>query len=344
MRINNYNSLKIKILSFLMIIMVVYIHSYYLEAKGRIIPNMVQHIGSAITSVAVPLFYAISGFLFFNGIDSIQGCFPKIKNRIYTLLIPYLIWNVVFVLWYVAITFIPGASAYVNSDMLANLTLSAPIDSLYFLFVKPAGFQLWFLRDLILFVLCSPLFYWMIKKCKWVAFCLILVTTGWMTRFWLTSFIFGGTLAMCHENGLDLFNRKEIVRLCGIVYVMYIILNVFGISIADSVPINNYILQLCVIFPMIYIWGGYNIIVPKDYKVPKALSLAMNYTFFIFLFHEPAFNIIKKMGLKIMGDGDVSLVLLYITNPWIMIALSVYIGYLLSHVTPKFYSILVGGR
>ena len=74
-----YVSDKIKLLSALLILMVVYIHMYYTEADGNLLV-LQKIVGGGICSVAVPLFYLISGYLFFikvpNGRASI---FDKLK-------------------------------------------------------------------------------------------------------------------------------------------------------------------------------------------------------------------------------------------------------------------------
>lgn len=346
MKIDSYNSQKIKILSFWMIVMVVYIHSYYLEAESMALPNFVQRLGGSITSVAVPLFYAISGFLFFNGIQQVEQCWPKIKKRVSTLLVPYVIWNIIFVLWYVVLAYTPGVSAFVNSDMLSDLSLSHPIDTFNYLFIKPAGFQMWFLRDLILFVICSPLLYLLIKYTKWFAFIIVLCATGWMTRFWMTSFVLGGTLAICYNNGLDMFRnkRKQVFMACLVLYFTHCVLNAFGLLSADNEIADHYIGQVFMVVPMVAIWGGYDFTIKESYKPSKHFALILNFTFFLFLFHEPVFNIIKKLGVKAIGNGDIQLVILYLVNPGIMIAIAVAVGIVLKRVFPKIYSISVGGR
>lgn len=345
MKIDSYNSQKIKILSFWMIVMVVYIHSYYLEAESMALPNFVQRLGGSITSVAVPLFYAISGFLFFNGIQQVEQCWPKINKRVSTLLVPYVIWNIIFVLWYVVLAYTPGVSVFVNSDMLSDLSLSHPIDAFNYLFIKPAGFQMWFLRDLILFIICTPILYIAIKRIKWFAFFVVLCATGWMARFWMTSFVLGGTLSICYDNGLDLFRqRKKCVLICIFLYLLHSILNAFGLLSIGNEYFNHYIGQVFMIVPMIAIWGGYDIVVREGYKPSSLFALMLDFTFFIFLFHEPVFNIIKKLGLKMLGTGDVQMVILYLLNPWIMITIAVSVGFILKRVCPKIYSISVGGR
>lgn len=343
MKIDAYSSQKIKILSFWMIVMVVYVHSYYLESETRAIPNFVQTVVGVITSVAVPLFYTISGFLFFNGITSTKQCFPKIGKRTRTLLVPYLIWNIFFVLWYVVLSYIPYVSQYINSDILSNYN-SSLFNALYNLFIKPAGFHLWFLRDLILFILVTPFLYVFIKKTKWIPFVIILLATGGMTRCWLSSFTLGSTLALCYKDGLNIVTNKVIIISAILFYFIYSISSGFGIIPIEHAIVGNYISQLSMLVFMVAIWGGYDMIVQKDYMPSKWFLCALDYSFFIYLFHEPAFNIVKKLGLKILGVGNVQLVLLYIVNPLIMVGIAVGVGCIFKCIMPKIYNVLTGGR
>lgn len=92
---NQYLSDKLRILSFISIVLVLYIHSQFTadEIASMCLNNYVQNFWSGmIGRCAVPLFYIISGYLFFmkipNGMVSILG---KIRKRMRTLLVPYII-------------------------------------------------------------------------------------------------------------------------------------------------------------------------------------------------------------------------------------------------------------
>lgn len=69
--INMFLSQKIKIISFVCIIMVLYIHSDFHEVEGEILGMNInilcqKIISKKIARCAVPLFFSISGFLFFR--------------------------------------------------------------------------------------------------------------------------------------------------------------------------------------------------------------------------------------------------------------------------------------
>ena len=346
MVISEYNSHKIKALSFISIVFVIYIHSPYLEAAGfpvaRVVQAFVADFGLAL--FAVPMFFAISGMLFFNGAKKVSDCYPKIRKRIRTLLVPYIIWNLIFVGWYVVMAITPGVSSFVNSDMLSNLNLSDPLDTLNFLFIEPARFHLWFLRDLMLFVCMSPLIYIAVKKAPWMTLAIVFLATGWIPRCGLCYFVAGGVLSL-HYNleTLKRFLSTPVTIVCLSLYLLNALVTVmFG-----AYPENafwQYYIKLMSFVAILAVWGGYDLI--SNFKLinTKLFNPFPGYSFFIYLFHEPAFNIIKKLGLRLLGVHEWALILLYLVNPIIMCAIAIMVAMALQKIMPKTYSILVGGR
>ena len=100
--ITKYHSSKITILNLVLIIMMLYRHAYYFEAEnGNGIALGVQRfIDYGLCNLTNSLFFVLSGFLFFKNISSPTQCLPKIKKRIRSLLVPYVIWNCSFVVFY----------------------------------------------------------------------------------------------------------------------------------------------------------------------------------------------------------------------------------------------------
>lgn len=350
MKISEYNSIKIKVLSFIAIMMVLYIHAVFKEADNYPIAYYIQDFFafSGISIVANPTFFAISGFLFFNNIDNVKSCFPRICKRVKTLLIPYVIWNLIFVLWYIILFIIPGTSSYVNSNIFREIWGNGIIQTFYALFVKPVAFQLWFLRDLLLYVIISPLFYLCIKRIPKV-FLSSLFFLGSLAIILLPSeikiwgaffFAIGGYIAIHSslENITHKITKPIIIFTC-----LFIYLNNALIRPLDIIPLDG--LDIIVeLSGLIVLWAGYNYTVKTSTKLIKRISELGNYSFFIYLFHEPFFNIIKKIGLKFLGVNEYSLILLYLINPFIMAVSAILVANFLKKLMPNMYSILVGGR
>ena len=94
------------------------------------------------------------------------------------------------------------------------------------------------------------------------------------------------------------------------------------------------------------VWRIYDIVARGNDQIAKhgLWKWMCGYSFFIYLFHEPTFNIIKKLTLACCGQNEWSLILLYYINPWIMVALSIVVAKILQCTMPRIYNILTGGR
>lgn len=184
-----YLSDKFKVLSFISIILVLYIHSgfhdYPNEIQGMVFnANLQNFISGMIGRCAVPLFYAISGYLFFTGLyDGGNANYPKlwfkIKKRGKTLLVPYIIACLFPVVFNLVLEFIPGIEQFVNNKGISK-NFHQPIDKiLNFIYFdsgngSPYAFHLWFLRDLIFIVVLSPILLYASEKTSKYAVCGIL--------------------------------------------------------------------------------------------------------------------------------------------------------------------------
>lgn len=350
MKISRYNSQKIKVLSFMAILMVLFIHAVFHEAKEFPISAYVQEFCafSGLSIVANPLFFCISGFLFFTGMTEVSECYPKIKKRVKTLLVPYIIWNVIFVLWYVVLGIVPGISQYINSNLVDNICSNGPLIALYNLFIVPAGFQLWFLRDLMMYIVLSPVIYLVIQRLRFFGL-LILFIFGSLglvyfppeIKFWGAFFFtLGGYIALLKPSEvLQIKISPAMAVCCFVIYILNAIvrpLNIISLAGTDMV------VELCA---LIAIWRLYDVVVKDEKgKLVSFFAFCGSYSFFIYLFHEPAFNIIKKLGIKVCGGGSISLIILYLICPFIMIAVSIAVANLLQKMMPKIYAVIVGGR
>lgn len=347
MEISQYNSRKISILNVVAIMLVLLIHSYYLEAENYPCARIVQMFTgtNGLSSVAVPLFFFISGLLFFKNVKSVGDCIQGIKKRIRTLVLPYIIWNLVFVAWYVVLHFLPGVSQYVNSDILGHFSLKKPLSSIEYFLVEPAAFHLWFLRDLIVYVFVTPLLYYMLRHFHWVTFMVILAVFGWIPRCGITYFVAGGIVSMHY--GLDEFSKiisKLVLFVSSILYVSNAVLA--ALPSCHLLALDPYFQQIVNIAGIIMVWGIYDIIfnrLTSRELMHRVLDIS-KFTFFVYLFHEPVFNILKKLSLKALGVSNVSLISLYFINPIIMAAISVCVALVLKRLLPKVYSVFVGGR
>ena len=81
MKIPYYYQNKITIVSFVLVIMMLYVHGIYNESELFRMSYIVKSIISRLSyRVINPTYFSISGFLFFYGINAMADCFPKMKK------------------------------------------------------------------------------------------------------------------------------------------------------------------------------------------------------------------------------------------------------------------------
>lgn len=119
---------------------------------------------------SVPIFYFIAGYVFFLNFDGTRNWYyNKLKNRFKSLFIPYIIWNtiaigvLVFTLFspfarYTAhnSTFTPTLSNFLSCYWMYDGRL-AGIESLITNDQNPLNGPLWFVRDLMIVILLTPI-------------------------------------------------------------------------------------------------------------------------------------------------------------------------------------------
>jgi hypothetical protein len=92
------------------------------------------------------------------------------------------------------------------------------------------------------------------------------------------------------------------------------------------------------------IWGLYDkLFNDKDLTTYKHYNI-VNYTFFLFAFHEPVLTLIRKGLLFITGTGELTSFLIFLIAPFILIYTGVMIASFLERFVPGFYAIIAGGR
>lgn len=132
----------------------------------------------------VPLLSMISGWLFFSfgPAEAGQSLRSRIGRRFKSLYLPLVMWNLLYlaVLWAV---FAAAPQSELLRDINLNFNTAGPLDYMNAVFGitdHPVGFQFWFVRDLFLTILVSPLLWLMLVHAPWGVVALGLV---WLSGF-----------------------------------------------------------------------------------------------------------------------------------------------------------------
>ncbi len=159
---NAYFYRKKTMVHFVLSILVFFIHfrvfSVYREDA---LLNEAFRLFSPLTEVAVPLFFAISGALFYRNY-SLSGTIKKWKNRFFSLLVPYLLWNSIWLCLALLGYYTPLGA--VLGGVKTAFSWEAVFSGVFLYgYLEP----FWFVWQLIVLTLCCPLIYLLLKN-KWV--------------------------------------------------------------------------------------------------------------------------------------------------------------------------------
>lgn len=215
---DNLQSRTVEWLRYPLMLLIVLIHAddpVLMSMPQSGVSAILYFITRTVVRVAVPLFFVFSGYYFFflpgKGCETFTRAeyVEKLRKRVKTLLVPYILWNFIVYLCFGYIT--------IRSFYPSNLW------DIWFGFGEgyggmPKAFQLWFIRDLMLLCLLSPLLFWLLKRLPWLtlaatmAFYLMPWPSGWhaiASRFPSALFFFcmGAVVAIWGGNLITLAKK-----------------------------------------------------------------------------------------------------------------------------------------
>lgn len=355
-KFDNDLSQKLKLLSFILMICVVFIHSYNLgysninesEAITLQVNHFIQNfISQGITRIAVPLFFFISSILYFYKFDvSFSTYSKKIQKRVVSLLIPYILWSIIGLLLYLILQINPLTSRFFsdNIELIINFSFLEILDKI---FIHPIPFQLWFIRDLFILVLISPIIEILNKYSK--GYWLIVLAVAWFFNYptiiiQTGSLLFFSIGAFIVRYRFELLLKKISFRLALISFTIWISFNIFH-SLNYLYQVNFLFEIIKKIFILIGVFSVWSIYDHINNKCQLTFSdTILKTTFFLFAVHEPFLTILRKLLLTSIGKNELQLLIVYFLSAIIVIITSIYIALLFKKNLGKLYFFLTGGR
>lgn len=208
-------------LRFPLIVLVTYAHSYGAVSEDYSLLTsgwdsyevLKLLVSQTLVKVVVPVFFIISGYLFFANVEewNMQVYKRKLLRRAKTLLWPYVLWNLLMAVklrtFSLDMFWEYWMSAGVQTDWLGNEQLMT----------APANMPLWFLRDLIVVSLCTPFIYIGVKKSGgWLVAVLAVFYLSGVCAFMpglsscaLFFFVLGAFFAIRKDNLIEVLKRVE---------------------------------------------------------------------------------------------------------------------------------------
>jgi len=355
---DEYLSKKITNLRTLLILLIVFNHApttdgiFSASADSdypRIANVFVQtFIADGLARIAVPLFFAISGFLFFRDFRPGTDFFiTKIKRRVKTLLVPYLLYSLICLVFYYIMHSIPFTARLFRAERLLTDYSLAELLSKWLVWPIPG--QLWFIRDLFIFVVLSPLIYRLLSRAGLAL--LLAVGTVWFCAG--DASIRGDTLLAKNAEGLLFFclgaflvlNRVDVnttTRGAGWLWVLWLVL--LAVKTHHTVLHHQRFIalhRLSVVVGFLAVWLNYE---PIRRVAGRWLYWLSLYAFAIYLFHRPMLQVYRRIAQALAGNSEMLLLAGYFACVVVAVVVSILMAWFLRAIFPVGYSVLVGGR
>ena len=349
---NKEVSYKITILNFMFTIGMVSYHFRwvepfnikYINGLDQMLVNLYINFCDCIGFVAMSYFFFASAFLFYYNIDSSKAAFIKMKKRLKTLLIPYLIWNLIVLLYKV----IRG-----EKIILSLKTIS------FFFFLDPINGPTWYLIALILLMLPSFIIV-KLKDKKVFSFILLIFSLLILTLrdLGIVNSIFKFKSCWWYGNMIDYLPTYILGIFLGLNYSDLIIKEKYNRKKAIYVAIFLFIISILLlkftsirtleILSYVFIISGIWLIV-RIKNIKSKLNSLLKMSFFIYVMHGPILipevNRFYSLMFKDISLPGIAFILLKLFGIVLMIAFcKMLIKILKKTVSDKTLFYLSGGR
>ena len=299
----------------------------------------------------VPLLSMISGWLFFSfRDDAAAGLRSRIRRRFSSLYLPLVFWNALF-LAVLLLLFQFDPANELLAEMNIDLGAAGPMDyvnAVFALTQHPIGFQFWFVRDLFVTVLVSPLLWLMLTRAPLLG--AVFLGAAWLMGhdlwiFFRTDVVFffylGGWIRL-RALPVEIGARATWVFLAA--YIAMCAVRTLAPYLVDGDP---FILQVMTrgmrLAGVLACWGLFQRIAltPIGGLVARFGGLA----FFLHAAHFPLIAEVKLILWDLLpAETQPWMLVHYVVSVLVTVAIGIGLGLLLTRSAPKAFSLLNGGR
>lgn len=336
---------KKTILSYFLAVLVMWSHcscfTYYKE-----LPNVVYLFSiffkRVINPVAVPLFFIISGALFFR--DYTNSLYVgKIKNRIRTLIIPFFVWNIINMCFHIFV------SAFFSQYFNVREKFDFSIKNILLGIVHyEYNFPFWFIFSLIIFTIFAPALDVILKN-KYVgaiAIGLLIVLNFFeiglpvpffYNRTCIIFYMVGGLIGRHYQ---EFFYRKssKAEEITGVIFIFMAWIYEFTVH-TDLIKGNALADVIVLIIFGIGVWKAADAVV---YKIPK--KEIFNHSFWVYALHINVSSIIAKLIYFAGPKGWVMAIPNFILTTILSILVIEIMCRIIKKLNTNIYGVLSGTR
>lgn len=292
--------------------------------------------------ICVPTFFTISGYLFFYGYRQTWNCYKsKIKRRIHTLIIPYLLWNGLFVGLYYMAEYIPSVMALYNDGkkLVHDFGFTDYLGA-FGINKGPIVDQLWFVRNLILLGIASPIIYLFVRYTKLVG----VIGLGMLWYFGtgmaypqssIFYFCLGAYFSISHKSLI-----LEIHKVSKCLFIFFPILVIADATLHHT-AIGHYLHRTQTFIGLLFVLALIPTLLEKG-KIRDIAFLSAS-SFFLFLAHDPLLRFMRRFSLKLINhNSEFQAIASYFITAILNIAIVYTVYWILQTHTPRFLKLITG--
>ncbi len=348
---------RINALRLPLIISVVLIHAgdfrvgYLYSAFGNgsepgLSQRLIYLISQVLTGSSVPMLFMLSGFLLFLSLRfTADSYICALRSRLRTLLVPFLFWNIFTLIIFALLQSLPFLQGTITfRTVIGNFQIPDYLTALFGVSGQPIAGQFWFIRDLMVLVILSPVFLLALRIPRVVLAALFVL---WMLDVRIIPpveidsifFFFLGALWAAFNLRSDWIDRYGLP-----IFLAYCIL-----ALADAAswgrPFNVPLHKVTMLTGIISIWYWTGIALGRE-KSKRLLIKLSPMAFFIFAAHAPMVlgGLSRLAGVLGGAVGPGKAVFLYLMTCGVTLLLTMGAFALLKKTTPSLLNMITGGR
>lgn len=345
MEVNSNKNIVFNYIKFILILGVLAVHSnVYADYDTPDVPlgrYIVEIFSTGLTKVCVPCFFILSGYLYFNNVAKFNRAtyLSKTRRRIHTLLIPYLLWNLI------GLAIILLKYRYFNYPSFGvvengHICLPRLIEGFWdYAYGYPYAFAFWFIRNLIIFAILSPVAYFSGGKNVYLLGALLLTLAALDISLWGFEFFILGC-------GIATFFKK---RLSGIKCHAAIFSAIIWCAIAvartwiDFGRAGCLMLTVASICAFIFLFWLFQHAAP--HLENRTIGTVVSSTFFIYAVHQFFCTITDDFYSGVFGlDSTLGGIAAFLFSFLTMLTVSILAWLIMKKFMPGITGILSGGR
>ena len=363
MKPTDLQSKVIAFMRFPLVVLLLFMHCNFTTLGGEwaslpFASRFIDIFSQRVAPIVIPVTFFISGYLFFKtGQFTLDIYVSKLIRRIQSLFVPYLLWNLLYLLLAIIIGLFASKVPIIGIPF-DDLSFTDALKAFWSIALIPSGntiaapiaVQFWFVRDLMVAMVCSPIIYFAVKwfirlsgrrpLVRYICFLVILFAIGYCPQF--TGINPDGWLFFAYGAYFGIKKKEFIVAMLPYALPSFIVLAII-IGIEQFAPFE-FVYRLEYVVGLIFVISLTTVMVRAGtWYVNMTLS---NGSFFIFSYHYMVLGfLIWLFGSGIITPHNTWLALLfYVLAVAVVVFLGLLFYWLMRTRLPFITYILMGGR